>query len=427
MTSDGQVRPGHRRIAPALAALTVCTLSALVASSRIMVTSGGIDQRHYHWVTVQYFRDTFPRIDIVNVDTATAPLYHLVLAAVSGPFDLTEHQTQFVASLFAADLAALAVWFAMSTVSTLFGVLAVAPLLLSPYFWQSGLWMLNDAAALFFGLAALILVVRRDPGNVLSQFGVGLLLAAAVATRQTYVWAVVPCVAVTGSSMNGSATAAKMGAICRVAAPAFFVLAVLATAWHGLTPPGFREMNAANRSPVSLSYCFAVAAMFFVPIVIGVVGRPVRRTLAPLVLGTLAAVPAIVFPSVATVPPDNTRYGGLIWMLVAHGPSYGDRSIVLAILAFIGAWSVCHVLMTLDQPTKTLAGTALVALAVCLSAGGQLYQKYFELPVAAIAMMTIVALAQGGLIKRNWPLIALILLQATLTMGIVLVPLVAAR
>src|SRR6478752_6008843 len=112
MTSIQQTRFRSDRIAPALAALIVCALSALVAASGILVTSGGIDQRHYHWVTIQYFREIFPRIDVVNVDTATAPLYHLIVAAISGPLHLTESGTQFVASLFAASLAAVTVWFA---------------------------------------------------------------------------------------------------------------------------------------------------------------------------------------------------------------------------------------------------------------------------------------------------------------------------
>jgi hypothetical protein len=426
MTSIQQTRSGFRRIAPAMAAVIVCALSGLVAASGILVTAGGMDQRYYHWVTVQYFREIFPRIDVVNVATATAPFYHLIVAAISGPLHLTEPGTQFVASLFAAGLAAVAVWFAMSITSSLLRLLALAPLLLSPYFWQSALWMLNDAAALLFGFSAMILVLRQRPGNILSQVGIGLLLAGAVATRQTYIWAVVPVVAVTWFSMRGSTTAAKCRAAIRVALPSLIVLAVLIALWQGFIPPGFREMNASNRSPVSLSYCFAVAAMFFVPVLIAVGVRATPKPLIPIGLGLLAALPALVFSSAVTTPPDNSRYGGLIWVLVGHTPTLAGRSVLLAVLAFVGAWSVCYVLANLDQATALLVGSALIALAVTQSAGGQLFQKYFELPIAALTLVTLTALGARGLINRRWPLVGLALLQAMLTSGIVIKPFVAA-
>ena len=417
---------GRTASASTLAGLIVCALSALVAASGILVTSGGIDQRHFHWVTIQYFQKTFPRIDVVHVDTATAPLYHLIVAAISGPLHLTESEAQFVASLFAAGLAAVVVWFAMSITSPLLRVLAPAPLLLSPYFWQSALWMLNDVAALFFAFSAMILVLRQRSGNNLSQVGIGLLLAAAVATRQTYVWALVPAVAVTWFSIRGATMAAKCRAAARVAVPSLIVLAVLIALWHGFLPPGFHEMNASNRSPVSLSYCFAVAAMFFVPALVAVGIRATPQPLIPIGLGLVAALPALVFTSAATTPPDKSRFGGLIWVLVGHTPTLAGRSVLLPVLAFVGAWSVCYVLANLDQTTALLVGSALIALAVMQSAGGQLYQKYFELPIAALTLVTLTAFAATGRIYRRWPLVGLATLQAFLTAGIVIKPFVAA-
>lgn len=56
--------------------------------------------------------------------------------------------------------------------------------------------------------------------------------------------------------------------------------------------------------------------------------------------------------------------------LVGHTPTLAGRSALLAVLAFVGAWSVCGVLAKLDQATALLVGSALVALGVTLSAGG---------------------------------------------------------
>ena len=99
---------------------------------------------------------------------------------------------------------------------------------------------------------------------------------------------------------------------------------------------------------------------------------------------------------------------------------------MLPVLAFVGAWSVCYVLANLDQATALLVGSALIALAVTQSAGGQLYQKYFELPIAALTLVTLSALAARGCINRRWPLAGLATLQEVLVAGIVIKPLVAA-
>lgn len=409
-----------------LAALVVTISSALVAASGVLVTAGGNDQRDYHWVTVEQMRENLPRIDIVNVQTATAPLYHLVVSIISGPLHLTQSQTQFVGSLFAAALAAVALWFVAPVEDASLRVLAVAPLLLSPYFWQSALWMLNDDAALLFGLSALALILRQNPASARSQIGSGLLIAAAIATRQSYLWLLVPAVATTLFTTHGYPRSAKLAAAVRIALPGLIVIAFLASVWHGLAPPVFQEMNAASRSWVSLSYCFAVVAMFFVPILISTDIRRPSRPLIPIGLAIAAAIPAFVFESSATTPPDNSRRGSLIWILVAHTPTIAGRSVLLAGLAFAGAWAACLVLANLDRKTALLVGSGLVALSVAMVAGGRLYQKYFELPIAALALITIAALATTGAIRRQWPLLALAALQAVLLAGIVVKPIVLA-
>jgi hypothetical protein len=185
-------------------------------------------------------------------------------------------------------------------------------------------------------------------------------------------------------------------------------------------------MNAAIWSWVSLSYCFAVAAVFFLPILVSIGIRRLDRPLIPIGLGMAAAIPAFIFESSATKPPDSSRRGSLIWTLVAHTPTIAGRSILLASLAFAGAWAVYLVLANLDRKTALLVGSGLVALSVAMVAGGRLYQKYFELPIAALALITIAALASSGAIKRRWPLLALAGLQAVLLAGIVVKPIVSA-
>ena len=411
---------------PALAAFVVCAVAVAVSASGVVATSAGVDQRQYHWVTIQYFREIFPRIDIVNVDTATGPLYHLIVAAVSGPLHLGEFGTQCLSSFFAAGLAALAVWYVGIVTEPVLRVLAVAPLLLSPYFWESALWMLTDAAALLFAFAAFVLLLRRESMDGVGCVSTGLLLAAAVATRQTYVWSLVPAMAVIWYQHRESGSGTKLLRVLAVAAPALVVLAGLVALWHGFLPPRFHEMNAANRSWLSPTYCAAVAAVFFVPISLATYGRGRPRLSTTLGAGAAVALPALVWTSSATTGTDNARRGGLIWESVEHTPLLDGRSLLLTLLAFAGGCSICHVLLLLDNTTAILIGTGLVSLAATMTAGGQLYQKYFELPVAAMALIAICALAANGAIERRWPLVGLAALQALLTAALVAGPVITA-
>ena len=93
-----------------IAAAVVIASSAVVAALGILVTAGGRDQQVFHLPSVMYLREKAPNIDIVNMPTATGPLYGLLIAAVPGPLHLGAVGTQIVGSFFAAALAALAVW-----------------------------------------------------------------------------------------------------------------------------------------------------------------------------------------------------------------------------------------------------------------------------------------------------------------------------
>jgi hypothetical protein len=412
-------------VAPALAAVGVLVFAAIVAASGLTVTAGGRDQRLFHFVTVMQFRNEFPYIDVSNVQTATAPLYHLIVAAISGPLHLSEAGTQVVAALFAAALAAAVVWFVSAVANGWLRVIVAAPVLLSAYFWESALWMLNDVATLLFAFLAFVVVLRHTAGTR-SQVLVGVLLAAAVATRQTYVWALVPVVAVVLLDARTRPVASRLAAVARVAVPPLLVLVALVAVWKGFVPPPFREINAATRSWVSLSFCAAVAGLFLGPVLLAT-ARPLSAPprLAALVAAVTAA-PAVIFPSVATVSPDDARRGGLVWGLVAHGPSVLDRSLVLVVLAALGGWIACHVVATLPRPVAVLLATSLVALSVVLWAGLQLHQKYFELPIAALTVIALCALISSGRLVRQWPLVALAAAQFVLTAGIVVKPVLSA-
>ncbi|MFE3189493.1 hypothetical protein ACFXHA_10830 [Nocardia sp. NPDC059240] len=419
--------PGRAYLPAAGAFVVVVGLAAIVAATGVVVTAGGNDQRAFHWPSVEQLRNSFPHLDLVGLNTATGPLYHLVVAAISGPLGLGEHATQVVGALFAGCLAALAVWQARTLPTWYLRGLAVAPLLLSAYFWQSALWMLTDDAALVFAMAATVLMIA--PATTRRQLAIGVLVAAAIATRQTFVWLLVPAVlsCVDPVHPRQDPKAALRGAVL-VAVPGVAVLVALVALWGGLTPPAMRQFNAANPSWTAIAFTFAVAAIFVVPVLAATTQVALVREhlVAGTVTGLIVAVPALVFPSAATKFPDDSRRGGVLWTIVGKLPDVAGRSPVLAVAAFVGGFACAALFFVLERRTAVIMAAALIALAVVTAPGSQLYQKYAELPVAMLTVLVIVEVARTRELPRTWPLAGLAVFQLVATAGIVGVPVLRA-
>ena len=64
---------------------------------------------------------------------------------------------------------------------------ATGLVLLSPYFWESTLWIATDVAAMTFAFAALVALIRPQLDRPQALL-VGLLVAGAVGVRQTFGW-----------------------------------------------------------------------------------------------------------------------------------------------------------------------------------------------------------------------------------------------
>ncbi|WP_460730105.1 hypothetical protein [Nocardia heshunensis] len=419
--------PGRAYLPAAGAFVVVVGLAAIVAATGVVVTAGGNDQRAFHWPSVEQLRHSFPHLDLVGLNTATGPLYHLVVAAISGPLGLGEHGTQIVGALFAGCLAALAVWQARSLPTWYLRGLAVAPLLLSAYFWQSALWMLTDDAALVFALAATGLMIAAPTTR--RQVAIGLLVAAAIATRQTFVWLLVPAVlsCVDPVRPRDDPKSALRGAVL-VAVPGVVVLGWLILLWGGLTPPAMRQFNAANPSWTAIAFTFAVAAIFAVPVLVATTSFAVVREhlVAGVVTGLIVAAPALVFRSAATKFPDDSRRGGVLWTVVGQLPDVAGRSPVLAVAAFVGGFACTALFFVLERRSAVIIAAALIALAVVTAPGSQLYQKYAELPIAMLAVLVIAELARTRAPVRIWPLAGLAAFQLVATAGIVGVPVLRA-
>ena len=143
----------------AVAVLVVLVATAATVALGVHATAGWVDQSRYHWPTVATMIDRLPSVDVVDVQTATGPLYHLSLAVPARLLGLSEGGVEVLAAAYGAVLAGLVVG-ASRGLPAAARIGAVGLVLLSPYLWESTLWMQTDAAAMTFAFAALLLLVR---------------------------------------------------------------------------------------------------------------------------------------------------------------------------------------------------------------------------------------------------------------------------
>lgn len=410
-------------ILPILMSSAVLAIAGLVAASGTVVTSGGNDQRHFHLPAVIQIVTTFPDVDFASLPTATGPLYHLAVAVISGPLSFGEAGMQVVGAVFGALLAGLAIWHSRAITSGYLRMLAVAPLLLSGYFWQSTVWMLTDDAALLFAMAA-VLGLLEGKLTVRREIAIGLLIACAVATRQTFVWLLVPACL---EPLQG-ASASRFASTARLVGPGVVVLTGLVVVWGGLTPPSARAYNASGLSAVGVSFVFAVAVTFAVPILAAVDARDVLRDRgwASFGVGLVLALPAMVWASAPTAYPDSARRGGVLWSLAAQAPVIAGHSALLAVFAFIGGFTSSLLYFVIQGHAARVLSSSVLGLAAVTVGGAQLFPRYAELPLAMIAVLVIVILARRDLIQRKWPLLVLAIYQATIATAIVGIPIARA-
>jgi hypothetical protein len=298
-------------------------------------------------------------------------------------------------------------------------LLIVAPLLLSAYFWQSALWLNTDDAALLFVACALLLLIRADS---LWDFGlVGVFAAAAIATRQTSAWILVTAALVSYLCVQGNSRRFRSMALS--CGPGAVTLILLVAVWHGFTPPLFRELNGISGSGASITYGFAMLAVLGLPVLLAA-GRSISRTTfrTGVVVGLLAALPGVIFASSRQQPPNDSRTGGWLWTAVGFGPSFGNRSVVLVVLAVIGGIVGTALLAGLDTRIAIVVSSSFIGNAIVQTVGSRLYQRYFELILLLLLFLVTREIAKQGEFTRRWPLVALLLFQAVLVCGIVVYP-----
>lgn len=405
-------------LVPWLLGFLTVLATVFVAVSGVVVTAGGVDQTLFHLPTIEKFRSELPWPDIVDVQTATTPLYHLVVAATSLPLGCSTVVAQVIGSLFAAALAVVVAYSVRAAGSLSMQLILVVPVVFSAYFWESALWIGTDCAATFFTAAVMFALVRAQP----RFWMVGVLCALAILTRQSCAWLLLPAAVV---AVSGSPPGTRARDLATATVPGIAVLALVFWAWKGATPPRFAELNGLSVSGAATSYGVALAGVFALALLLSIRPNPsVRELWRAASVGVVAALPAVVFASSVTL--DDTRTGGWLWSIVGRTPSIMDRSSGLVVAAFLGGVAACLLVTRLDRRTAVVVVSAFVGLVLVLTFGARLYQKYFELPILVMYVMCACSAVRAGIVGYRWPLVAVALVQVILSAGIVGLPLVGA-
>lgn len=409
-------------------AVTLGLFAALVAPmvlSRAGYAPPAWDEEIYHLPIIRTMAQQWPSVDIVKYDSATTPGYHVVMAGVLKATDSVMAMRGLNALLSAGLIAAV-----FASIRSLapgrHAWLACAltlPLVTSQYFLGGAIWLTTDNTALLFVVLALWLGVlaRTTPGR---NVAAGALSALAVVVRQLHIWIAAPIVL---ASMVASPLARLAPRFLRedrapetrswtslitglvAAALAFGTLGLFVWLWGGLLPvtQKVRDQHLQGLNPATWPFALSLCALlgvFFLSVGHGH-GREVIAALRARAGLTLAVVlaglaSALVFP---THWVDRVRDTGPVWKLVKIAPAPMGRSVVLAVLAPIGAVILLLLWKRASDAgrrvTATLVLFAMIAWLAAQTANIMCWHRYFE-PLLLIMLAWLAAM--GAKEKQSW-------------------------
>ena len=394
-----------------LAALTAGLLVALPAwaiiAAGLVRGRGAHDQLNYHEQVVRRFAEQLPALDLSNYLSATTPGYHAILALVARTLTDDRRALQLAGSLFGVGLCALLAWSLSKRVGARTAVVLSLPVVCSMPIVYATAWMLPDNAGWIGVLGVLLLALDarlRPRALVAGSF----LLAALVCFRQIHIWAA-GCLWASawlgpraGNDDRPGTTVGEVRAITTdpitrgartlvavlASLPAALALAWFARLWGGLTPPMFHERHEGGNwaAPAFVLALFGCFGCFLLPwFASGARALLRERGVMPACLLALGAALALVAPTSYSV--EGGRYSGL-WEAVRRLPAPGERSVLIALLAPLGAGVVGSMLLSVGRRDRWVLLAALTGFVAAQVVSFKLWQRYnepFVLMVLALA------------------------------------------
>ncbi len=424
-------RVNHETMLVRRTAWTIALPFALVCLAAILlghagdVTSEAFDQNQHHLLVIESFARQWPRPDLRDYQSATAPLWHLF---------------QSIPASMGVPLAGLR---ALSTLAGVLLIMLVArvsarlagkaelawlalPVAVNPYTISGSIWITTDvpatlALALALGLA------------MLDRRGRGVFLAVGAAIRQSGVWMLPSIALITWlGAPPGSTTVARVRRVMRAILPALIVVGALVWIWGGLTPPTYRNQHDRGSNLATPAFTLALIALWGVPLLTIRGVKEVRRVPVSALVVTMAlgAISALAVPT--SFDMDSGRWGGPLWGIVQRTPVIADRSLVLAVLAPIGAATLLLAVKRAHESMRGGIGLALglgmIGLIAANTANSQCWERYADLPVMVLLVWLNSLGVRGRSIEDRRGLLiggsVLAVVQAALSAWLVMTPLV---
>ena len=411
------------------------------------------DQDDYHLPVIEVMKSQWPAVDLVHYESATAPGYHLSMAATGRAAGDGKGPLLALNLLCGVGLAIIAWRVAAAFTGPWTAGALVLPLMMSKYVFAGMVWLTTDNLGWLLVASALGICItgawrRRAP----LLLGAGALAGAAVFTRQIHVWLAAPVGFV---GLVGSPLATFLPRLLRpqeegemprrwsrlawgVAAAAIpvAVLAVLVVMWGGLVPVASEAItkHAAGLNPASPAFALALAGAFGVFFVAPAWHAPTRGRAIWLGACVAMAAGALCALAVETGWARNVRDYGWMWRpLVQSTPTVAGRSLALAGFAAIGG----AVLLLLwhgacrreHRFAATLLLLSMLGWLLTQSANAMAWQRYFE-PAVLLTLAWLTAMAVGNDPRRTRLALAgaitLGAVQGALTLMLVIRPALAA-
>jgi hypothetical protein len=348
-----------------------------------------LDERLFHLPTVLQFAAEWPWPDVSDYQSATTPLYHLILSPIAAIFD---HP---LTALRAANwaIAVGAVWLAATALkdwgqpsSAAVGALLLAS---SPYFIGPAVRLSTDNAAL---LCVFGVLWATHPHSKMSLRSAALWATAAVLIRQIHLWVMVPLV------IAAFRLRPHPKQLMWLALPAASLIPLLWT-WGALTPPQFAGGHQRGINLDALTMLLGVWGAHAVCVGPWLI-RALRRSEAKLwVPGVVALCWALL--SIHPMPwvDEPTRLGGALWTASRHAPELLNVPLTFWIAVPIGGLALLALATHPKSNHGRFLGAVALAFIVANLMSGRAYQKYYD----PMGLFLLAAFLQGQpKFKHQW-------------------------
>jgi hypothetical protein len=403
-------------------------------------TFHGSDARVYQLPTILQLSE---RLDLSDYRSAQTPLYHLLTAwwgELVG-FELWKLRLLNVAFSYGMALALLRLLRQATPLESWQAFALTLLFVLSPYVFGASFTLLTDNLAILFALLALERIHAYSRGGGLPAFALACLaIAAALLTRQAFVW-LVPVAAVflvRRELLGAGRSPAQLAAAPSLLALSLLPLGLLALEWNGLVPPSAdpascglcddrqglaREALTLRTVGFTAALLGAYGALIFGPGLlrrlralrssflarawVGLTGKArelrLRLVVAAAVgVGLLAISPLLYKP----ITPAQAGDAGYLWRLSDRLPELFGSSLLFWVLVPLGC-VVVYLLVARagiwSLPAVYLACFLLASLPVRLA-----YQKYFD----PFALLALALLAHPSDLRTRWDYAGIGLLAA---------------